>query len=279
MTARTISTIAVVALTAVAVVAQDGPSVKVTVAQANIRSEPSDRAPILTQIPSGTLLPLLSVEGDWFRVRVPIGAIRLDAYISKRVVTLAPAPGDVDGISVAVVSSGALTPIAPQAATARPTSASADALAALAAELPAANAPAPADPDVRAWAWTIDGSAADRVVADRRPSFVVVFKGVAGVNVADLAPTIVRLTPVASGGRLVAAARVAADLKQDVVRSESQVLERGAVTIFPAVDLPAAQYAIVIRPSAARTTLAGADALSSTATGHVMSLVWDFAIK
>ena len=60
---------------------------------ANIRSEANDRAPVVTQVPSGTLLQLLSVEGDWFHVRVPVGSIRIEAYISKKVAALASPPG------------------------------------------------------------------------------------------------------------------------------------------------------------------------------------------
>ena len=122
MIARTLGAIAAVVVAAAGLVAQDGASVKVTVPRANIRSEANDRAPVLTQVPSGTLLQLLSVEGDWFHVRVPVGSLRIEAYISKKVAALASAPaaapapaaaspapapaaaGSVDGMSVAVES-------------------------------------------------------------------------------------------------------------------------------------------------------------------------------
>src|SRR5262245_21697072 len=165
---------------AVGLVAQDGATVKVTVPRANIRSEANDRAPVVTQVPSGTLLQLLSVEGDWFHVRVPVGSIRIEAYISKKVAALAstsppalaaatpasasaPATnGAVDGMSVAVDVSGTSTWLTPH--------------------------PAKATRDGEKWAWVVDGSAADRVFADRRPAFVVVFKDVPGVSPDDLAP-------------------------------------------------------------------------------------------
>ena len=103
---------------------------------------------------------------------------------------------------------------------------------------------------------------------------------------------LVRLRSVASGGRLIATARGSADLasretadwdlskdlKQDVVRSESQVLERGAMRIRPASDLPAGQYAIVLRPSS-KKKLAGSTVLSSNGEGRAFALVWDFAIR
>jgi len=280
--ARTLGAIAAVAMAAAGLVAQDGASVKVTVARANIRSEANDRAPVVTQVPSGTLLQLLSVEGDWFHVRVPVGSIRIEAYISKKVAALASAPAaapaaasptpaptaaaTVDGMSVAVDLSGTSTWVTPH--------------------------PAKVNRDGQTWAWVVDGSAADRVIDDRRPSFVVVFKDVPGLSPDDLTPVLVRLTPAASGGRLVAAARgsedlasraaadwdLSKDLKQDVVRSESQLLEPGAVKIRPAADLPAGQYAVVLRPSS-KKKLAGADVLSSSGAGRALALAWDFGIR
>jgi len=272
-----------VVVTAGALHAQDARMVKVTVPRANIRSEANDRAPVVTQVPSGTLLQLLSVEGDWFHVRVPVGSIRIEAYISKKVAALTSAPGApaaavaaptpaatsagvVDGMSVAVDLSGTSTWVTPH--------------------------PAKVSHDGQTWAWVIDGSAADRVIDDRRPSFVVMYKDLPGVSPDDLAPMLVRLTPAPSGGRLVAAARgsedlasraaadwdLSRDLKQDVVRSESQLLERGAVKIHPAADLPAGQYAVVLRPSS-KKKLAGADVLSSSGAGHAFALAWDFAIR
>lgn len=286
MIARTLGAIAVAAMAAAGLEAQDGASVKVTVPHANIRSEASDRAPVVTQVPSGTLLQLLSVEGDWFHVRVSVGSIRIEAYISKKVAALAPAPaaapaapspaaspapsptaaGTIDGMSVAVDLSGTSTWVTPHSAK--------------------------VSRDGETWAWIVDGSAADRVLDDRRPSFVVVFKDVPGVSPDDLAPVLVRLTPAAAGGRLVAAARGSADLasrpaadwdlskdlKQDVVRSESQLLERGAVKIRAAADLPAGQYAVVLRPTS-KKKLAGADVLSSSGAGRAFALAWDFSIR
>ncbi|HKV99412.1 MAG TPA: SH3 domain-containing protein [Vicinamibacterales bacterium] len=284
MIARTLSAIAVAALVAVGLAAQDDASVKVTVPRANIRSEANDRAPVVTQVPSGTLLQLMAVEGDWFKVRVSVGSIRIEAYISKKVSAIAKASGapapaapasaptptpvtTVDGMSVAVDVNGSTTWVTPHAAK--------------------------ATHDAQTWTWIVEGSAADRVLDVRRPAFVVMFKDVPGVSPDDLAPALIRLTPSASGGRQVAIARGSADLasrtasdwdlskdlKQDVVRSESQLLERGAVKIHPAGDLPAGQYAVVLRPSAGKKKLAGADVLSTSGAGRAFALAWDFAIK
>ena len=281
---RGIVTVAVAAAVSAWPSAQDAAQVKVTVPRANVRSEANDRAPVLTQLPAGTLVPLISVEGDWFKVRVAVGSIRIEAYVSKKVATLAssptpaagataapaptPAPTatSVDGMSVAVDVNGTSTWVTPH--------------------------PAKVSRDGEAWTWVVDGGAADRAIDDRRPAFVVMFKDVPGVSPDDLAPVLVRLRSVASGGRLIAAARGSADLasrqtadwdlsrdlKQDVIRSESQVLERGATRIRPASDLPAGEYAIVLRP-ASKKKLAGATVLSSNGEGRAFGLAWDFAIK
>jgi hypothetical protein len=81
-----------VVVSSVRLPAQSGDVVKVTVPRANVRSEPRDNAPILLQAKSGDSLPLLGVEGDWFHVRLQLGAKRVDAYISKKVSTLVKAP-------------------------------------------------------------------------------------------------------------------------------------------------------------------------------------------
>jgi hypothetical protein len=195
-------------------------------------------------------------------------------------------------MSVAVDVNGTSTWVTPHPARIRPAAIKLDALPALAAALPASTASPPADRDVQAWAWVVDEAAADRVLDNRRAAFVVMFKDVPGVSPDDLAPAIVRLTAVASGGRLVAAARGSADLasrtaaewdlskdlKQDAVRSESQLLERGAVRIRPAADLPPGQYAVVLRPSS-KKKVSSAAVLSSSGEGRPLALAWDFEIK
>ena len=60
---RGIVTVAVAAAVSAWPSAQDAAQVKVTVPRANVRSEANDRAPVLTQLPAGTLVPLISVLG------------------------------------------------------------------------------------------------------------------------------------------------------------------------------------------------------------------------
>jgi hypothetical protein len=44
---------------------QEDGAVKVTVARANVRTEASEKAPVLTQVTLGTVLTLKRVDGDW----------------------------------------------------------------------------------------------------------------------------------------------------------------------------------------------------------------------
>ncbi|MFI5178037.1 MAG: SH3 domain-containing protein [Vicinamibacterales bacterium] len=298
-------------MSAAVLAAQDGGAVKITVPRANVRSEASEKAPVLTQVTSGTVLVLVGVEGDWFHVRLPMGGLRIDAWVSKKVATLVPpvgepaptpvtpapaaAPppaGSVDGMSVALASAGSSAWMTPHPARIARVGAKLDALTALAGAVPAADAPAPPDKNVQAWAWIVPGGAADRVLEDRRPTFAIVFKDVPGVSPDDLTPLLVRLTSVPSGGRLIAASRGSADLqsrtaadwdpgkdlKQDVVKSDVQIAERGAARLQPAGDLPPGQYAIVLRPTS-KKKLAGATVLSSSGEGRVLALAWDFAVR
>lgn len=294
---RVIAAAAVLALIATWVAsprAQSGDVVKVTVPRANVRSEPRDNAPVLLQAKSGDSLQLLGVEGEWYHVRLQLGAMRVDAYISKQVSTLVKAPPMptpaaeeppptptvapvatltptptptlpptpthaptaaappaqiVDGISVALSAGDSTSPMAPRELHFRRSATKLQSYESMAVALPRRDA---ADRDVQTWAWILETDEADQVIDDRQPAFVVTYKDVPGVAVGDVTPAIVRLAPLASGGRLVAATRgtmalastmmpewdPGRELKQDVVRVEVQMIEPGVAKVRPVVDLP-----------------------------------------
>jgi hypothetical protein len=309
------------------VLAQDS-AVRVTAARANIRAEASETSPVLTQVTSGTVLELLATEGEWFHVRVAVGTIRIDAYISKKVAALAPPPASAargaappsalggrsespaptpaaaadpavansrDGMSVALVAGESTNWMSPGTVRVLRARDKVDSLARLAASMPSPNdVPASADGSAQVtYVWAVDGKAANRVLDTRRPSFVVMFKDVPGVGPDDLMPLIVRLTPTASDARIFGAARGRADeasrddadwdvmkeLKQDVVRANTETLGRGTVRLQPAGDLAPGEYAVVLRPTNAKRKLAGRSVLGNQAEGHAFGLVWEFAIR
>jgi hypothetical protein len=217
---------------------QNDGAVKVTVPRANVRTEASEKAPVLTQVTLGTVLALKRIDGDWFFVELPpdarLGGARVTAYLSKKVATLVrpptnagppaaatpapaapdPAPAVVDGMSVAMQlgeSSSWVVPhkVQPRAWRDRKV----DNLRALGPGIDAGDelkidATTRSAPAV--WIWALDGRSSDRPIDDRRPSFIAQFADVPGVSADDVSAALIRLQPSTVGGadaRVVAAAR------------------------------------------------------------------------
>jgi hypothetical protein len=263
--------------------AQDAGHVKITVAKANVRSEPNEKSAVLTQASLGATFDLRGVEGDWFKVVLYMGGMRAEAYISKKVATLEPAtptppaaastPAVAEGMSVVLQTAAGtswLTPHVAQA-TASPTVTGAAGVN---------------------WTWTVDGKSTASAFDDRRPTFVVLFRDIPAVSADDVAPVLVRLAPTDTGARVVAVARGRSDassrreadwdldkeLTQDVVRVETASSERGTARLRPAADLAPGEYAIVVRPIT-KKPLSGATVLSQSGEGRIFSAVFDFTIR
>jgi len=300
-------------LLATSVLAQDAGVVKVTAARANVRSEPNDKAPVVAQVTAGTVLTLKAIEGDWFRVQLPpMGAIRVEAYISRKVAALdkpgsapvpAPPPGgtkpvvtgppaEPSGVTVAWAAGNQATWLTSRVAQLGQLSDRGDSVRAIAAVLPTdLHAPMDAGPTQVAYVWVLDEAAAPTAIAERRPVFLVDFKKTAGVHPDDLLPALVRLAPAASGRRVVGMVRgradeiarttaewdVMRDFRQETVKAEVKIVEPGAARITPAADLPPGEYAVVIRPP--RKRLIGAVVLSEAGEGRLFRTVWAFVIR
>ncbi|HEX5216418.1 MAG TPA: hypothetical protein VFV98_13220 [Vicinamibacterales bacterium] len=301
-------------------IAQDG-TVRVTVARANIRSEPNEKAPVLLQVTARTILTLRAIEGEWFRIQVPpdprLGPIRIEAYISSKVATIvtpigpaerrptdaaaspaSPTPlpepaGTRDGMSVAVVRGNTMTFLDSSEARLRIAPAKSDSFRALAATLPKEDPPVAGkgvDPVI--YTWTVDGAVSETVVAEKRPSLVVMYKSVRDLAAADLTPVLVKLTPTISGVRVVGFVRgradqasrtdadwdVIKDLKQDVVRATVAVPEPGAAQITPLSDLEPGEYAVVLRPNG-KKKLSGASVLAIGPDSRLFTAAWTFSVK
>jgi len=306
-----------VAAAAIAFFPQSGGSVRVTATKANVRAEMSETSAILTQVNKDTLLDLLSVEAEWFHVRLQMGAMRVDAYISKKVAKLEPAAPGAAGSATAAGPASAAKP-KPEATPSRdsmtvglmvdnniswlqPNTArliqigdKVDSIAKAGPSIPAGDAlPANASGSAQiTYVWVIDAASAAKVTEDHRPSFYVQFKEVPGFSPDDLAPMLVRLTPAASGVRVVGAVRgradqatrtdadwdVIKDFKQDVLKVEVQPAERGIVRLVATQDLPPGQYAVVMRLTS-KKKLSGASVLQSSGEARLFGVVWDFAVK
>ena len=307
--------IAAMAAAVTVAMAQEKGSVRVTSAIANIRAAASETSQVLTQVKQDTILELIAVEGDWFHVRVPVGIVRVEAYISKKVSKIdtppaaapgakapenakpsapPPPPTSRDSMSVVLTVGSTSNPLPLSTTRTIQIADRIDTLSKSAATIPAGDAvPAGTSPaSTITFAWILDGAASTQVVSDRRPSFLVMFKEVPGLSPDDLAPALVRVWPAPSGVRLAAAIRgradsatrpdadwdVTRDLKQDVIKTQPQVVDRGGVKLTPLADLAPGDYAIVIRPSA-RRKLAGSSVLGNIGEGRVFSVIWDFTVK
>lgn len=307
--------VAFLLLIAASIHAQDATTVKVTAARANVRSEPSDTAPVVAQVTAGTLLPLKAIEGDWFRVQLPqTGAIRVEAYISKKVAAIdkpaatagatpaaappaakpaAPGPpAEPTGITVAWAAGNQATFLTSRLARVGQLSDRGDTVRAIAAVLPGElHAPMDAGSTPVAYVWALDESAVATPITERRPVFLVDYKRAAGVTADDLVPTLVRLVPAAAGRRVVGMVRgradeisrttaewdVMRDFRQETVKAEVKIVEPGAARITPAGDLATGEYAVVVRPP--RKRLIGSVVLSDAGEGRLFRTAWVFAVK
>jgi hypothetical protein len=315
-----VGALAIVAALVPSVHAQDRGTVKVTVTKANIRAEASETSKILAQVTQGMELDLIGTQGDFFHVRVPVSGLRIDAYISKKVSKIGtpppterPAPGGMapagsparsaapmappterGGMSVLMTSGATSTPLVVRPLHVVEVPDKIDTLVKAAAVVPATSGPVGRDTDQASatFVWVADGATAPQVVTDRRPTFLGVYKDLVGLNPDDLMPVLVKVTPAASGVRLVAALRgkgdqaahtdldwdVVRDLKQDIVKTDVERVERGGVKLTPVADLSPGQYAVVYR-LASKKKVAGATLLGAEGEGKVFGLAWDFEVK
>jgi len=223
------------------------PMVRVTVPKANVRSEPNDKAPILQQATPNDQIEWRATEGDWFKVLMPpnpaLGGARVEAYISKKVSKLQAA---------------AAMPAAPTSVEAAPTPPKIDTHAAnaflgsivdgtLLRQLSVQVVHTPANRD----AWMIENAGDWNVASDRRPSLVVSIGDRAGFSAAGLAPSVVRLSPAASGmtGLVIGSAKGDKDWKSNEISTEMTEGTVGVWNVKPSKDLKPGDYAIVMRPS------------------------------
>lgn len=294
--------------------AQVGPegAVRVTVPRANVRSEPSLRGAVLTQVTRGTVLPVQSVRGDWYEVRMSMGAVRFDAWISSTVceriraaepdelertagaTTVGP-PETRDGMSVGFLPvGGGSVGLPPASARAVAVPGDETSLERLARQLPAPGAPGPvvSGSDDVVWTWMVPADAAAPALDDPQPRFIVSFGDLEDADPADFTAAIVRLVPAPDGRRVLAAARgradhdsrtdedwdVADDLRQDVVASIVTPLEPGTLNVQPREELRPGEYALVVRLSEG-DDLAGADVLNGRRAGVVFSVAWPFTVR
>jgi hypothetical protein len=219
--------------------------VKVTVPKANVRSEPSDKAPILQQATPQDQIEWRATEGDWFKVLMPpnpaLGGARVEAYISRKVSKLlAPAPA---------VSAPKVIEPAPPAVPVIDTHAANVFLGSI---VDGTLLKQMSVQIVRAGnrdAWTIQNPGDWSVAADRRPSFVVSIGDRAPFSSAGLTPSIVKLASAADVTSFtIGSTKGGKDWKAEEISTEMTESAADVWNIKPSRDLKPGSYAIVMRP-------------------------------
>lgn len=230
--------------------------VKVTVPKANVRSEPSDKAPILQQATPSDQIEWRATDGDWFKVLLPpnpaLGGARVEAYISKKVSKLearAEMPTAVPTDAPAAVADGALVgePAVPKIDT--------HAANVFLGSIVDGTVLTPASvvivPSGNRQAWTIQNSGDWKAAADKRPSLVVSIGDRAGFSAAGLAPSVVKLaaSPPGVTGVVIGSTKGDKDWKSDEIPLEMTEGTVGVWNVKPVKDLKPGDYAIIMRPS------------------------------
>lgn len=292
--------------------AQEPAAVRVMAAQASVRAEPSDKAPVLDQVIKGAVFELVSTQGDWFQIRLPadprLGGARVTGYLSRKVavqISGAESASAVNqarqprqepagaGIKVGVDTGGKTSwlPASPARAVSVAGGVATLAAAATGASFEGAGSTTHAESQVT-WVWGAAPGGSPTVVTGNRPNFFVAYTELADVNLGEVVPAIVRVAAGTGGWRVIgysagradAPARedgswvIIRDLKQDVVASTLSGSGPGLVDIRPREALAPGEYAIVLRPAVAKP-YSGRELLGEYGIGRVFRAAWIFRIR
>jgi hypothetical protein len=294
--------------------AQSMGAARVTATTASIRADPKPNAAILTTVKAGARLEVRGSDGDFYQVVTVVGTVRIQGYVLKRSVALDKAPDatagttapvtspkptppgsgiSTFGMSASVVAAGKSAALVASKARTMKVAERADSPRAAAMAMPVGAATAlPAGPaSMISYLWIVDVARDAKVLAGK-PAFTVQFKDAPGISPDDFAPALVSLAVTPSGSRVMSVVRgrldqatratgdwdVARDLRQDLVKTTIEPIERGSVRITPAADLTPGEYALVMRPTGNKK-FAGTSVLSPTADGRVFGIAWIFVVR
>jgi hypothetical protein len=143
------------------------------------------------------------------------------------------------------------------------------------------------------YVWGVPNPASANVLQTSTPKFSVNFANTPGVNPAEFAPEIVKLTPAQNTCRLVGAtqgkedarSRDAADWKiysqflEDPVAAAVQKIKTGEYRISPASALLPGEYAVVLRPISKSMKFSGGDVARAQGNGLMFDSVWSFQVS
>ncbi len=143
------------------------------------------------------------------------------------------------------------------------------------------------------YVWGVPNPASANVLQTTTPKFSVNFAKTPGVNPAEFAPEIVKLTPAQNTCRLVGAtqgkedarSRDAADWKiysqflEDPVAANVQKIKTGEYQISPQSGLLPGEYAVVLRPISKSMKFSGGDVARAQGNGLMFDAVWSFDVS
>ena len=143
------------------------------------------------------------------------------------------------------------------------------------------------------YVWGVPNPASANVLQTVSPSFLLDISRVIGVKVEDYAPAIVKLTPAQNTCRIVGATQGKADASsspaadwqiyshflEERVPANAEKLGPGKYRISPASELPAGEYAVVLRPVTKEKKFAGGDVGRAQGDGLMFDAAWTFQIS
>ena len=304
------------ALVATVLAQADADVIRITVGRADIRSDPSEAAPIIRQVNEGSYLIVIKEDAGWLTVQLPASrGLRAVGYLPKAsAVRVKPAeaaaaleamrrppskppPGDtiaigaeLTGKTVWLKAQATRAVWIPDAATTIAAAASSEALV---AALAAGDGPNPVIPGVNdvTWVWVSAATSAP-ILASRRPSFYVFYGEVPGLDSREWAPYVVRLASAGEWRVITALAGPALaanhsqphwEIRRTIVQNEMKSsitgLTDGMMRLTLSAPLAPGEYALVIRPAFWRRSYAGRQILSDVGPGVAFGAAWVFAVK
>jgi hypothetical protein len=142
------------------------------------------------------------------------------------------------------------------------------------------------------YVWAVPNVASSNVLPTTVPTFFLDFSNVPGVNAAEYAPAIVKLTPSQNTWRLVGATegkddatsssalnwQIYANFLEDHVALRATKSAPGQYQISPAAPLLPGEYAVVMRPISRSKKYSGADVARDQGDGMAFDSVWSFQV-
>lgn len=142
------------------------------------------------------------------------------------------------------------------------------------------------------YVWGVPGPASANVLQTTLPQFSVSFANAPGVNPAEFAPEIVKLTPAQNTCRLAGATQGKQDARsheaadweiyssfvEDRVAVKLQETAAGEYTISPQSPLYPGEYAVVLRPVSKHEKVSGGDVARAQGPGLLFDVLWSFQV-